>query len=99
MTSYLLFFESDNTYGMRKKSQISKIVRIGPNDFAQMGYGQQIITGQVVCTGTEEDISMYMAINKLTPSCNEENKENHQNESPCKCFLSFFSQIFIIQYF
>ena len=48
MSSYLLFFESDNTYGMRKKSQINKIVRIGNDDFAQMGYGQQILTGQVV---------------------------------------------------
>jgi hypothetical protein len=84
MESYLLYFESDNTYGIRKKGQINKIVRIGDDDFAHMGYGQQMLTGQVVCSGSEKEICMYMVKNKLTPSCNESNKENQDDESACE---------------
>jgi hypothetical protein len=91
MSSFLLYFESDNTYGMRKKSQINKIVRIGNDDFAQMGYGQQILTGQVVCSGSEEDIFKFMIQNKLTPSCNEENKENQTHESACEFCLNLLN--------
>ena len=92
MSSYLIFFESDNTYAIRNKGAIKKIKKINGEEFVQVGYGKHLLTGQIVCTGSRTEKASFMRLNQLTPSCCDENDENEETTSKDYYFFKFYHE-------
>ncbi len=79
MLHFLIYFESDNTYSIVRKSDIKNIEKDDDGDVAVVKRGSKSFVGRVIREGTATFLNDFIVQNRLTPSAAEEAGEDKEN--------------------
>ena len=79
MLHYLIYFQSDNTYSVVRKSDIKKFEKDDEGDIAVVTRGSKSFVGRVIREGTATFLNDFIVQNRLTPSAAEEADEEKEN--------------------
>jgi hypothetical protein len=79
MLHYLIFFQSDNTYSVVRKSDIKKIEKDDEGEIAVVKRGSKSFVGRVIRDGTAAILNAYIVQNRLTQSASEEAEAEKEN--------------------
>jgi hypothetical protein len=79
MLHYLIFFQSDNTYSVVRKSDIKKIEKDDEGEIAVVKRGSKSFVGRVIREGTAAFLNAYIVQNQLTQSATEEAEAEKEN--------------------